>query len=208
VENLEIGTATKNAVSIVCLKGYVADGLVDEVKTRVCLKGYVADGLVDEVKTRLRRIEVDGIIDSGQVTEFIQDSPNSLFSAVGITERPDILAAQLLEGKVGLVFDNTSFALFVPATLGIFMQTPDDYNNRYWVGSFTRRLRWMALFKRDTPCAREPPRPAGAAQRKDRARSRRTRSSWREIYPTVRVKVKADFLVEHTGLMSQPLEFR
>ncbi len=87
VENLEIGTATKNAVSI------------------VCLKGYVADGLVDEVKTRLRRIEVDGIIDSGQVTEFIQDSPNSLFSAVGITERPDILAVQLLEGRVGLVFE-------------------------------------------------------------------------------------------------------
>ncbi len=31
---------------------------------------------------------------------------------------------------------------------------------------------------------------------------------WREIYPTVQVQVKADFLVEHTGLMSEPLEFR
>jgi spore germination protein KA len=128
VENLELGTVTKNVVSIVYLKGY-ANG-----------------GLVDEVKTRLRRIEIDGILNSEQVTEFIQDSPYSLFSGVGTTERPDIIAANLLEGRVGLILGNTPYALFVPATLGVFMQTPDDYSNRYWYGSFIRLLRWAGLF--------------------------------------------------------------
>ncbi|HBG22903.1 MAG TPA: spore germination protein, partial [Peptococcaceae bacterium] len=127
VENLEIGELTKTEAKLVYLKGYVIEGLVDEIKTRV------------------RRIRIDGIVDSGQVEEFIQDSPFSLFSLLDSTERPDKLAANLMDGKAGLMFDNTPFALIIPGTLTAQLQSPEDYYKRYWFSSWIRVLRWFAL---------------------------------------------------------------
>ncbi|MGI6405605.1 MAG: spore germination protein [Syntrophaceticus sp.] len=127
VENLEIGELTKTEAKLVYLKGYVIEGLVDEIKTRV------------------RRIRIDGIVDSGQVEEFIQDSPFSLFSLLDSTERPDKLAANLMDGKAGLMFDNTPFALIMPGTLTAQLQSPEDYSKRYWFSSWIRILRWFAL---------------------------------------------------------------
>lgn len=127
VENLEIGELTKTEIKLVYLKGYVIEGLVDEIKTRV------------------KRIRTDGIVDSGQVEEFIQDSAFSLFSLVDSTERPDKMAANLMEGKAGLMFDNTPFALIMPATLTAQLQSPEDYSKRYWFSSWIRILRWFAL---------------------------------------------------------------
>lgn len=127
VENLEIGELTKTEVKL------------------VYLKGYVIDGLVDEIKERIQRIRVDGILDSGQIEEFIQDSPYSPFSTVDSTERPDKLAGNLLEGKAALMFDNTPFSLIMPSTLAAQLQSPQDYYDRYWYSSFIRFLRWMAL---------------------------------------------------------------
>lgn len=128
VENLEIGELTKTEVKLVYLKGYVLEGLVDEIKTRV------------------QRIRTDGIVDSGQVEEYIQDSAFSLFSLIDSTERPDKMAANLLEGKAGLIFDNTPYALILPGTLTAQLQSPEDYTKRYWFSSWIRILRWSALF--------------------------------------------------------------
>lgn len=127
VENLEVGELSKTEVKLVYLKGYVTDGLVAEIKERV------------------RRIKTDGILDSGQVEEFIQDSPYSLFSSFEVTERPDKLAANLLEGRTGLMFDNTPYTIIIPTTLATQLQSPEDYYNRYWFSSFIRLLRWTAL---------------------------------------------------------------
>jgi len=127
VENLEVGELTKTEVKL------------------VYLKGYVIDGLVDEIKERMRRIRVDGILDSGQVEEFIQDCPYSPFSTFDVTERPDKLAGNLLEGKAALMFDNTPFSLIIPSTLNAQIHSPQDYYDRYWYSSFIRFLRWVAL---------------------------------------------------------------
>lgn len=127
VENLEVGELTKTEVKL------------------VYLKGYVSEGLITEIKERLRRIRVDGIVDSGQVEELIQDEAYSLFSTLVITERPDRVAAQLLEGKAALIFDNTPFALIIPGTLVAHVQSPQDYYDRYWYSSFIRILRWGAV---------------------------------------------------------------
>jgi spore germination protein KA len=127
VENLEVGALTKTEVKL------------------VYLKGYVSDGLIAEIKERLRRIRVDGIVDSGQVEEYIQDDPYSLFTTLVITERPDRTAAELLEGKAALIFDNTPFALIMPGTLAGHVRSTGDYYDRYWYSSFIRILRWGAL---------------------------------------------------------------
>ncbi|MGB9791709.1 MAG: spore germination protein, partial [Thermacetogeniaceae bacterium] len=125
VESLELGELSKTAVKL------------------VYLKGYVMEGLPEEIKRRLQRIKVDGILGSGQIEEYIQDSPYSFFNHLEITERPDKLAAALLEGRAALFVDGTPFSLIMPVTLNAQLQSPEDYFNRYWFASFIRALRWL-----------------------------------------------------------------
>lgn len=126
VENLQLGEVSRTTVKL------------------VYLKGYVMEGLPEEIKRRLQRIKIDGILGSGQIEEYIQDSPYSFFNHLDITERPDKLAAALLEGRAALFVDGTPFPLIIPATLNAQLQSPEDYFNRYWFASFIRALRWLA----------------------------------------------------------------
>jgi spore germination protein KA len=127
VERVDVGEVGKYKISI------------------VYLKGYVYEGLIEEIKSRLSRIRIDGILGSGQIEELIQDAPFSPVSGIATTERPDRVVAQLLNGKAALIFDNDPFALLVPTTLASEMQSPEDYYNRYWFASFIRLIRWSSL---------------------------------------------------------------
>ncbi len=120
----------------------------DITRTRinlVYLKGIINDELVSEIEERIDAIEIDGIVSDGQLEEFLRDSPLSLFSMIKHTERPDVMAAELLEGRAGLLVDNTPFALIVPTSLVSLIQSPEDYYDNYWFSSFIRLLRWSAV---------------------------------------------------------------
>ncbi|MEN6327178.1 MAG: spore germination protein [Syntrophomonas sp.] len=128
VEAMQIGLITKTPVNL------------------VYLKGYVREGLVDEVRERLSRIKVDSILSSGQIDEHLQDNPYSPFTGIDSSERPDRVASILLEGGVSLIIGGTPFALLLPTTIATLMTTSDDYGFRYWYASFIRLIRWSALF--------------------------------------------------------------
>lgn len=55
--------------------------------------------LIQEVKERLQEINAYSILDSGQIEEFIADKAITLFPTTYNTERPDMVAGHLLEGK-------------------------------------------------------------------------------------------------------------
>ncbi|WP_308637865.1 spore germination protein [Paenibacillus silvisoli] len=109
------------------------------------IQDIVKEGLVDEVKRRLKGIKIDAILESGYIEELIEDAPLSPFNTVQSTERPDKVASALLEGRVAIFIDNTPVVLTVPTFFWQFIQAPDDYYNRYWVGSFFRSVRYLAL---------------------------------------------------------------
>jgi hypothetical protein len=73
----------------------------------------VKKGLVEEVTKRLNEIQIDGIIDSGYILELIEDAPYSPFTTVQSTERPDKVAASILEGRVAVFVDNSPFVLIL-----------------------------------------------------------------------------------------------
>jgi spore germination protein len=52
----------------------------------------------------------------------------------------------LLEGRIVVLSDNSPEALILPATYVSFVQTTDDYYNRFEIASFTRILRYIASF--------------------------------------------------------------
>lgn len=101
--------------------------------------------LVEEVINRLRRIDIDGVLESGYLEEFIEDNPYSPFPQVINTERVDIVAANLLEGRVAILMEGTPFALVVPATLASLMQSPEDYYQRFIIGTAIRWLRYFFI---------------------------------------------------------------
>jgi spore germination protein len=100
--------------------------------------------LVDEVKRRVRTIDMDEVLESGYVEQLIEDNFLSPFLQIQNTERPDRVMAALLEGRVAILLDGTPFALLMPVTYGMMLQSPEDYYERWIPGSLIRFLRFMA----------------------------------------------------------------
>lgn len=118
--------------------------------TRTCIAvcyidGIVNPALVEEVQRRLSLIEIDGIIDSGYLEQFIEDNHFSPFPQIQITERPDKAVANLLEGRVIIIVDGSPLALIAPTVFSQFYQTSEDYAERFLLVSFIRLARLLAL---------------------------------------------------------------
>jgi spore germination protein KA len=109
------------------------------------IKGLTSDELVAEVKSRLERIDIDAVLESGYIEEFLYDEPVSLFPLIKRTERPDKVVSCLLEGKVAVLTDGSPFVLLMPVNLFFFLQAPDDYYEIFPIGSFIRILRYIAF---------------------------------------------------------------
>ncbi|WP_088068954.1 spore germination protein [Gottfriedia luciferensis] len=101
---------------------------------------------VQNVKNKLQSISIDGVLESGYIESFIQDKKFSIFPTILNTERPDVVSANLLEGRVAILVNGTPFALTVPTTFFQFFQSPEDYFEKYEIGTLLRTLRIIAFF--------------------------------------------------------------
>jgi len=111
----------------------------------VYMLGTSIPEVVDEVRSRLSRIKIDAVLESGYIEEMMEDNPWTLFPQVKATERPDVVVAGLLEGKVVLITDGTPHVIMMPATFVAEMQSAEDYYHRWPVSSFFRALRYLYL---------------------------------------------------------------
>lgn len=128
IESRKIGKVSKTIVSI------------------MYIKGIVNDKVVEEVRTRLNRIKIDSILETGYIEELIQDGVWTPFPTVYHSERPDAIAADLLEGRVAILVDGTPFVMTVPIVFAQFLQSPEDYYNRADITTLLRFLRYMGFF--------------------------------------------------------------
>nr|WP_202113211.1 spore germination protein [Paenibacillus sp. MMS18-CY102] len=126
-ETIKIGAVTQTSVAM------------------LYIEGIAKDEIVQEVRTRLGKINTDAILESGYIEEFIEDNWNSPFPTVFNTERPDVIAANLLEGRIAILVDGTPFALVVPTIFAQFFAAAEDYYQRYDIGTFIRLLRYVAF---------------------------------------------------------------
>ncbi|MEW9669294.1 spore germination protein [Ammoniphilus sp. 3BR4] len=111
------------------------------------MDGIAQEGIVEEVKGRLQEIEIDGILESLYIEEMIEDPRGyTPFPTIFNTERPDRIAAGLLEGRIAILIEGTPIALLVPATLGMFLFSNEDYYQRYDIASFLKLLRTFTFF--------------------------------------------------------------
>ncbi len=109
------------------------------------IHGIASDKIVAEVLARLDRINIDGILESGYIEDFIQDSKNTMFPTVYNSERPDVIAGELLDGKIAILVDGTPFVLVVPALFTSFLQSAEDYYQHWMISSLIRILRFFGI---------------------------------------------------------------
>jgi spore germination protein KA len=118
-------------------------------RTNVCIayiEGVANPKTVELARYRLGRIDVDSILDTGNLEAYIEDAPFSVFSTVGYSEKPDVAAAKILEGRVAIVADGSPFVLTVPMLFIEAFQSAEDYYTRTYYASTTRILRFLAYF--------------------------------------------------------------
>lgn len=113
----------------------------------VCYLGSLASkDTVNLLKRRISQIDIDGILDSNYIAEHIRDHKGSLLKTTGSTERPDVVAARLLEGRIALVVDGTPVVLTLPYLFTESFQSDEDYYLNFTVASIGRALRWFCFF--------------------------------------------------------------
>ncbi|ANY69926.1 spore gernimation protein KA [Paenibacillus sp. BIHB 4019] len=128
METRQIGQITKTSVALM----YV-NHLVDK-------------GVLDEIRRRLDDIDIDSILESGYIEELIQDVTLTPFPTIYNSERPDTVAAGLLEGRVAIIVDGTPFVLLVPSLFVHFFQSAEDYYQRADISTLLRLIRYLAFF--------------------------------------------------------------
>ena len=101
--------------------------------------------LVAEVLARLSRIEMDAVLESAYIEEMIEDVPYTPFPQISHTERPDVFAARLLQGKVGILVDGSPITLMVPALFMQFLQVSEDYYEKAMIVILVRFIRFVGF---------------------------------------------------------------
>lgn len=126
-EELTLGNETNTSVNIV----YIDD--------------IVNNQILEMLKKRLEKIELDAVLDANYVEEIIRDEQLSPFNTIGYTERPDVVVAKLLEGRIAIMFDGTPIVLTLPFLFIENLQINEDYYTNYFVASINRIIRFLSF---------------------------------------------------------------
>ncbi len=127
-KQLKVGTSAKTPVVI----AYIDD--------------RVDKNLLKNIESRIKNSNVNVVLDYGTLMPFIDTDVKSLFSAVGVTERPDTFCSKLLEGRIGVIVEGTPFVMYVPYLFSDNFQSLDDYDNPPFYAGFIRILKYFSFF--------------------------------------------------------------
>ncbi len=127
IENFVVGKETNTKVSV------------------IYLKNIASKEIVKEITDKIKKINIDGIVDSYYIAEFLKKKPNSLFEQTGFQEKPDIVTAKLLEGRIAIVVDGSPMVLTLPYMVFEDLQSSNDYYTNYMYVSLIRVIRLLGI---------------------------------------------------------------
>lgn len=121
----------------------------DISNTQMCmcyLKNSVSENILNELRKRLKQTKLQTVMGAGYLVPFLEENnKRSLFSGIGVTERPDTVCGKITEGRIGILIDGTPSVLVVPHLFIEKFQSVDDYSNRPFYASFTRILKYISF---------------------------------------------------------------
>lgn len=126
----------------------VTVGSTSQTQMMICyLQKRVSENILEEVRKRLASCDLKTVLASGYLTDYLEDrGAKSLFSGVGISERPDTVCGKLTEGRVAILVDGTPAVIIVPHLFVEEFQSVDDYSSRPYYAAFVRILKYISFF--------------------------------------------------------------
>ncbi|ABR47095.1 GerA spore germination protein [Alkaliphilus metalliredigens QYMF] len=127
IKDLKVGSRSHTSVAVV----YIDDIVNQEV--------------LQYTLNKLEEIKIDGIFDSGYIEQFLENNTFSIFPQMQVTERPDKVCGNLLEGRMVVLVDGSPDALIFPVGLVQLLQSPDDYYERFIFANMVRLIRYLGF---------------------------------------------------------------
>lgn len=109
------------------------------------IEGLTNPDLVEAAQKRIQEIDIDALLSTANLEEYMADSVKTPFPLMAYTERPDRFCAGLVEGRVGVIADGLPVGFLLPGTLGQFFKTGEDRAKNWMEASFLRVLRYVCL---------------------------------------------------------------
>ena len=128
---------------------YMTVGSRSKTDVVVCYIEDKADlNYVNTLKEKIKSINVEALTVGMQslIECLIPNRWYNPFPKVRTTERPDSASAQLMEGNVIVICDNSPEAMILPASFFDFMQETNDFYFPPLTGSYLRITRYVIFF--------------------------------------------------------------
>lgn len=126
-EDYTIGNVTNTDISLV---------YIDKI---------VKPEVLEELRSRILNIDTDAILDGGNIESFIDDNINRIFASLSYTERPDVVAGKIMEGRIGVICDGSPDVLTLPKLFIENFHTAEDQYIRPQYATFLRIIRIIAF---------------------------------------------------------------
>ncbi|WP_081870256.1 spore germination protein [Metabacillus indicus] len=110
------------------------------------IDGIASEEMVTTLKQRISSLKVNSLLDSSTLAQLIEDNSLTIFPQMVLTERPDRICSNLLDGKIAVIVDGSSLAISCPQSFIEFFQSMEDLNVRWHIATFFRLLRMAAMF--------------------------------------------------------------
>ncbi|MFT5873008.1 MAG: spore germination protein KA [Clostridium sp.] len=109
------------------------------------IEGVAPKKLVEYIRKKVSNIKLEFILDTNYIEEELKNK-HTAFDTIGTTEKPDVAASKLLEGKIGIIVDGTPFVITAPYFFVDNFQAPDDYYSNKYFGNLSRLTRVFSFF--------------------------------------------------------------
>jgi stage V sporulation protein AF len=118
-------------------------------KTDVCI-AYIDDivdrRLLESIRDKIKQVEIDGIpLADKQLEEATVKRGWNPFPLVRYSERPDVVAAHLLEGNVTVFVDTSPSVMILPTTFFDLMQHAEENRQTPFMGTYLRWVRFIGV---------------------------------------------------------------
>ena len=123
-------------------------GKASKTDVVICyMKGKVNTKMLDTLRKKLDTVSVNSLSMSQQslIDCLVPKQWYNPFPKVRYTERPDAVAASILEGSMVVLTDNSPAVMIIPSGIFDFLQDTNDYYMSPVIGSYMRIIR-MAIF--------------------------------------------------------------
>ncbi|MGG3938496.1 spore germination protein [Anoxybacillus kestanbolensis] len=122
-------------------------GMRNKLEVRVVYIEDIADEEnVQTVKQRLSELHIDEVTDSSVLAQLLDDHAYTIFPQYLLTELPDRLAYNLMNGRIGIFVDRSPTVIICPTTFFSFFETTEDIYLRWTMSIVLRAIRMFGIF--------------------------------------------------------------